>query len=127
MSPIPPDHRVDASGVASPNQLLAGIARRTSDGMLALLAGSGLVAAAILVVAHPEMWPFALPALSVAAFGGWGILDRITEEMRRSGTSTPIVDGFLDGARAFIALAGWCCALGFVALVVWHPLAGVIH
>jgi hypothetical protein len=118
---------MDASGVASPNQLLVDVARRASDGTLALLAGVGLVLAAILIVAQPGWWPFALPALSAAAFGGWGILDRVTREMHRSGTASPVAEGFLDGARAFTALAGWCCALGFVALVIWHPLSGVIH
>ncbi len=127
MALIPPDHRVDDAGVASPNQLLAAAARRASDGALALLAGAGLVVTAIVIVLRPEWWTFALPAISVAAFGGWGILDRIATELRVSDRSSPIVDGMIDGARAFVALAGWCSALAFVALVLWHPLAGVIH
>ncbi|HEY0971573.1 MAG TPA: hypothetical protein VGE02_11455 [Gemmatimonadales bacterium] len=127
MALIPPDHRVDASGAASPNQLLMGAARRASDGALALLAGAGLVVTAVIVALRPEWWPFVLPAISVAAFGGWGILDRVASDMRISGTVSPAVDGMLDGARAFVALAGWCSALAFFALVIWHPLAGVIH
>jgi hypothetical protein len=127
MRSIPPDHRVDATRHATPNQLLAGAARRASDGLLALLTGCGLVVTAVLLMVEPDRWQLALPALVVAAFGGWGILDRVADERRQAGRDDPIVDGLLDGARAFVMLAGWGCGLAFFALVIWRPLAGVIH
>jgi hypothetical protein len=82
--------------------MLAGKARRSSDAVLALLAGAGGIAAVALVATRPAWWAFALPLVSAGAFGIWGILERATAER-----ATPRSAGYdrVVGATQWIAAA----------------------
>lgn len=57
--------------------VLAGRARQASDGRLVLDAASGLVVGALAIAFRPPAWPVVLSAaVSILAFGTWGISDR---------------------------------------------------
>ena len=69
--------------------VLAGAARRKSDGVLAAWAGAGALAAVVIVVALPGWWTLLLLAIGASAFGGWGIVDRELAELSRADATSP--------------------------------------
>lgn len=91
-------------------ELLAQRARNTSDRRLVLDAAIGFVAAATLAVLRPPLWiSLAALALSLGAFGLWGILDREASERTTHGTRARI----LSGTRSAVALVGGVSAAVF--------------
>ena len=57
--------------------VLAARARQASDGRLVLDTASGLVVGALALAFRPPAWPVVLSAaVSILAFGAWGISDR---------------------------------------------------
>ena len=112
MSPLPPDHRLDQHRAPQALDAVARLARSCSDELLALTAGAGLVLAALVVTLLPDYWPAALPALSMAGFGGWGIADRTASDLARRPAPSPIRLGALH------ALSLACAVLGVGAVIV---------
>lgn len=95
-------------------ELLTERARRSSDLRLALDAGLGFVAAALVAVFRPPLWlPLTALAFALGAFGAWGILDRETRDLAPvSGRGRVII-----ATRAIIAVLGVIAAvLGAVSL-----------
>jgi len=125
MSRIPPDHRLDAAPprAASLLAFLAAGARAQTDATLALCVGVGLVVAAVAVGFAPGWGPNALSALAVAAFGGWGIADRVAAERGARGAAPDGVDAALRVARVGLAAGGVLAFLGF-ALTLLALLLG---
>jgi hypothetical protein len=56
--------------------VVAGLARRASDGQLVVAAATGIAAAAVVGLVRPAWWLVALPLLCVGSFGIWGIAER---------------------------------------------------
>ncbi|HEU4628933.1 MAG TPA: hypothetical protein VFS08_04285 [Gemmatimonadaceae bacterium] len=115
MPAIPPDHRVDAAR-PGPLDLLADLARRRSDGALALCAGLGLLGA-VAAAAGTARWPLlAIPALAaaaVAAFGAWGIADRTAAERHLAHDGSDHVDDALRVLRILFGVGGIAATVGF--------------
>lgn len=128
MSRIPPDHRVDAAPprAASLLAFLAAGARAQTDGTLVLCAGVGVVVAAVAVAFVPGWGPLALSALAAAAFGGWGIADRVAAERRTADGDGDRMDAALRGARAGLAVGGVLAFLGFVGSLLAVLLGPII-
>lgn len=133
MSRIPPDHRLDAAPARGPSILafLAAGARAQTDGTLALCAGVGLVVAGVAVVFVPAWGPLALSALAVAAFGGWGIADRVAAERAVDGAragerSGERADGALRAVRVALAVGGVVAFLGFAGTLLAVLLGTII-
>ena len=128
MPRIPPDHRLDAAPprAASLLAFLAAGARAQTDGTLALCAGVGLVVAAVAVVFVPSWAPLALSALAVAAFGGWGIADRVAAERRTRGAAGDATDRALRAARVGLAVGGVLAFLGFAGSLLAVLLGTII-
>jgi hypothetical protein len=68
----PPQHPDDENLFS----LIAGRARRASDGQLVTASAVGVGGAVLIVLASPGWWFAALPLLCVGSFGIWGIADR---------------------------------------------------
>ena len=103
-------------------ELLRRRARASSNVQLALAAGGGVIAALVFAIVRPPVW-FALTcvAVDVAAFGGWGILDREFGD-RDAGSRQATV---LRGARFGTVIVGTVAAVAgtlsllFVAIGRW--------
>jgi hypothetical protein len=94
-------------------ELLAAQARRTSDGRLALSVAIGLVGVSAILLLHPSWWRLVLPLISVAAFGAWGMLDRMAQD-RPMASDTP------TRRAPWIVVAEWSvAALGLLAAVLF--------
>ena len=94
--------------------LLAERARQASDVRLVLDAATGFIAAALVLVFRPPLWfPLTSLALSLGAFGAWGILDREANDATHgAGRHRTVIV-----ARAVIAFLGALAAiLGVVSL-----------
>ncbi|HEV7706462.1 MAG TPA: hypothetical protein VGO46_19350 [Gemmatimonadaceae bacterium] len=89
--------------------MLAARARRASDGVLAALTGIGGVAAIALAAVRPSWWPFALPLVSVGAFGLWGMLERATAE--RGAERSARYDRVVSAAQWIAVAIGVLCAI----------------
>ena len=127
MPRIPPDHRLDGAAPVRGMPLLhflAAGARAQTDGTLALCAGVGLVVAAVAVGVVPSWAPLALSALAVAAFGGWGIVDRIASERAAAGAAAP--GGALRVVCIALAVVGLLAFLGFVGALLAVLLGTII-
>ena len=118
----------DPNGVgaepASLFAMLAGKARRSSDAVLASLAGVGGLAAVALIATRPSWWAFVLPLVSAGAFGVWGILERATAEHE-----TPRSAGYdraIGGAQWLAAAIGTLCAIITVFAVLGFFLGTII-
>ena len=102
----------DASPRAEESLLavLAGAARRKSDGALAVWAGAGALAAVIIGVALPGWWTSLLLAIGAGAFGGWGIVDRELADASRDVASdaprTAQRERWLRAGRVVLAVIG---------------------
>lgn len=98
--------------------LIATLARRASDGQLAIAAMIGIAAAALIGLARPGLWFVALPLLSLGSFGVWGIAERTAIE--RAARIGPAYGGrrALAGVRATAAVVGTLSGtLALLALV----------
>lgn len=128
MSRIPPDHRLDVAPprAAALLAFLAAGARVQTDGTLALCAGVGLVVAALAVAFVPAWGPLALSALAVAAFGGWGIADRVAAERGAAGGADDAAGRALAAARVALAAAGVLAFLGFAGSLLAVLLGTII-
>jgi hypothetical protein len=97
--------------------LLVRRARQASDGRLVLDTASGLVVGSLALAFRPPAWPVVLSAaVSILAFGGWGISDRALRESaagsRRARTLRAVCIAMATlGALGFLALAGTVMAL----------------
>lgn len=115
------DHDVMDAG--SLPALLAERARLASDRRLALEAAVGMLGAVGAAIFKPPLWiPVAGLALCLAAYGGWGILDReVRDVAARGGAASP---GLLT-ARGAVAVIGTLAgilgglSLFFAALGTW--------
>jgi hypothetical protein len=56
--------------------VVAGLARRATDGQLVLAAATGIASAALIGLVRPTWWFLALPLLCIGSFGVWGIAER---------------------------------------------------
>jgi hypothetical protein len=90
---------------------LAARARRSSDAMLASLAGVGVIATLLLVAVRPWWGVYALPLVALGAFGVWGIIDRELADRAAGGRATKY-------RRAFVAAQWLVVALGTIAVLV---------
>ena len=99
--------------------VVAGLARRATDGQLVLAAATGIAAAALIGLVRPTWWFLALPLLCVGSFGVWGIAERTTaERVARLGPSFPgqrALAGVRAAAAAIGTLAGLLALLTLVA------------
>jgi hypothetical protein len=119
---------VDPSSVgsepASLFAMLAGKARRSSDAVLASLAGVGGLSAVALFATRPAWWAFALPLVSAGAFGVWGILERATAE--RVTPRGARYDRAMGVAQWVAAAIGTVCAIVTVFAVLGLLLGRII-
>ncbi|HEY2896532.1 MAG TPA: hypothetical protein VGJ12_05295 [Gemmatimonadaceae bacterium] len=104
--------------------MLAGKARRSSDAVLASLAGVGGLAAVALIAMRPAWWAFALPLVAAGAFGVWGILERATAE-RETPRSTRY-DHAMSAAQWLAAAIGTACAVVTMFAVLGLLLGRII-
>jgi len=104
--------------------MLAGKARRASDGVLASLAGIGGLVALSLTAMRPSWWAFALPLVSAGAFGVWGILERATAE--RETPRSAGYDRAVEAAQWIAATIGTMCAIVAVFAVLGLFLGTII-
>jgi len=99
--------------------VVAGLARRATDGQLVLAAATGIASAALIGLVRPTWWFLALPLLCVGSFGVWGIAERTTaERIARLGPSFPgqrALAGVRAAAAAVGTLAGLLALLALVA------------
>ena len=99
--------------------VVAGLARRATDGQLVLAAATGIASAALIGLVRPTWWFLALPLLCVGSFGVWGIAERTTaERVARLGPSFPgqrALAGVRAAAAAIGTLAGLLALLTLVA------------
>ena len=99
--------------------VVAGLARRATDGQLVLAAATGIASAALIGLVRPTWWFLALPLLCVGSFGVWGIAERTTaERVARLGPSFPgqrALAGVRAAAAAVGTLAGLLALLTLVA------------
>lgn len=127
MPAIPPDHRLEAVSRPGPLDLLAALARRQGDGVLALSAGLGLLAAVAAAVGASR-WPLlALPALAaavVALFGTWGIADRSAAERRLTHADADRVGEALHALCLLLAAAGVTAAVALALALMTLFLGG---
>jgi hypothetical protein len=104
--------------------MLAGRARRSSDAVLASLAGVGGLSAVALIATRPTWWAFALPLVSAGAFGIWGILERATAE--RETPRSAGYDRVVGAAQWIVAAIGTVCAIVTVFAVLGIFLGRII-
>ena len=99
---------------ASLPELLARRARGASDGRLALDVAGGVLGAVAAGLWQPPGWPTLVSAgCCFAAFGLWGIADRVLGERRASGDTAGIATA-LRVVRASAAATGVLAALGLL-------------
>jgi hypothetical protein len=98
----------EANGSETLASVLVRRARQASDGRLVLDAVSGLVVGALALAFRPPAWPVVLSAaVSILAFGTWGISDRALREAEAGSR----------GAHALRALCVATAALGALGVV----------
>jgi len=93
-------------------ELLAGVARRASDGRLVLAAALGLMGVVAIALMAPDWWRWTFPLVSMASFGAWGIADRIVHEQPISGAGASRWTGALRTLCWGAASIGLLAALG---------------
>jgi hypothetical protein len=102
--------------------LVAGLARRASDGQLVVAAAIGIVTATIVGLVWPSWWFAALPLLCIGSFGVWGIAERTSaERLARLGPSfggRRALAGVRIAAAVVGTLAGTLTLLAIVARAV---------
>jgi hypothetical protein len=105
--------------------VLAAGARRATDGQLVLAVVAGLTGGTAILLWALSWWRWTLPLVGVAAFGGWGIFDRVARE--RATSQGPGFGGYrvLFAARWLTALLGGC-ALVAAGLVFMAQALGLM-
>jgi hypothetical protein len=111
----------DREGLIS---MLAGGARRATDGQLVVAVVVGLMGVLAILLWALDWWRWALPLVCVAAFGGWGISDRILRE-RGAEEATSAGRAVLVAARWMTAAIGGC-ALGAAGLAFMAQALGLM-
>lgn len=99
--------------------VLAGAARRKSDGALATWAGTGAVAAIVIGITLPGWWALMLVAICASLFGGWGIVDRELADLAgndASETDVSVRRRVLGSARILLAVLGLAAGVGALLL-----------
>jgi hypothetical protein len=96
--------------------MLGARARRSSDALLASLAGIGVVAAVALAAIRPAWWAFALPLVSAGTFGLWGMLERDIAE--RGVDRSARYDRIVGALQRTAMVIGTLCAIITVFAVV---------
>ncbi len=97
---------------------LAHKARRTSDPVLAFCEFAGFAVAVAISAFSPDRWELALPAVSLGAFGLWGITDHAMSAQGKYVNA--VVELLLEYFRVTVAAAGIAAAIGFgYALTGW--------
>ena len=92
--------------------LVAGLARRASDGQLVIAAAIGIIAAAVVGLVWPSWWFVALPLLAIGSFGVWGIAERTSSErLARLGPS-------FGGRRTLAGIRVTAAIIGMLAGVL---------
>ncbi len=115
LMPLPPrDHRIQVGETPSALRAIARRARSASDGLLVACAVVGLVGATAVVVLWPASWPLALPGLTLAGFGGWGVTDRAVSELSDSAELPASALRALRFLRLASALIGVAALVGFL-------------
>jgi hypothetical protein len=101
-----PQRRSHDSDTETIFAIVARLARRASDGQLVAAAAVGIVAAVVVGLMRPGLWPVALPLLCVGSFGIWGIAERTSAE--RQSRFGPAFGGrrALAGVRMTAAVVG---------------------
>jgi hypothetical protein len=100
----------EANGSETLASVLVRRARQASDGRLVLDAASGLLVGALALAFRPPAWPVLLSAaVSLLAFGAWGISDRALRETEEG-------SGGAHALRALCVAMAIVGALGVVAL-----------
>lgn len=89
--------------------MLAGGARRATDGQLVLALAGGVLGALAIILWALAWWRWSLPLICVACFGGWGICDRIVREGAAG-------EGPFAARRVFLAARWVTAAIGCTAL-----------
>jgi len=103
-------------------EFLKSRARRASDGRLAVDVSAGVLVAAAAMIWRPTGFVVVLSAaVTLAAFGGWGIADREVAERAVSG-GTAFGGQAFRALRAAAAIAG---AIAFIALVLSALMFGL--
>lgn len=98
--------------------LLAQRARRTTDGRLVADAGAGLVVVIAAALWHFRGWHLALfAALCIAAYGSWGITDRILAEHAAAGLAPAREDAMLRMVRGTAAAVGTLSGIALLLAV----------
>jgi len=99
--------------------VLSDQARSRSRGGLWTTAVGGVVNAGLVWWQHPSLSWLAAGFLAVAAYGGWGLLDRSLAARSADPSAAGVPDDALPEMRALIALLGTAAAvwavLGFIA------------
>lgn len=113
--PLPPrDHRIQVGETPSALRAIARRARSASDGLLVTCAVVGLVGATAVVMFWPASWPLALPGLTLAGFGGWGVTDRAVSELSDSAEIPASTLRALRFLRLASGLIGAAALVGFL-------------
>ena len=107
--PVPMHQSADDETLAA---IISARARRTSDGQLAMAVAVGLAGVFAIGILRPGWWRLALPLTTLAAFGAWGIADRVAMERR----ATP---GSRGSLRMFDAIRWTAVIVGTLSLVVF--------
>jgi hypothetical protein len=99
--------------------LLAHRARGASDGRLVLDAAGGLIVGALAVTLRPPGWPVLISAASTfLAFGVWGIVDRMIEDVGIGARTSRVLRAFRAAAAGLGFLSGVGLVLAAMALML---------
>jgi hypothetical protein len=102
-------------------ELLAARARQASDRRLVVDAAVGLLAAIVIVIFKPPLWlPLSALAMTLAAFGVWGIIDR--EASDTTGSHGTV----LRSARVAVMVVGAASAALFGVTLFFALLGPII-
>jgi hypothetical protein len=94
------------------SDVVAALARRASDGLLATLAAAGITGVAIITLFLRQVWWLTPILLGCAAFGAWGIADRERSALGARGMGFRV----LRGVAILVGVAA--AAFGAIALFV---------
>lgn len=111
---LPRDHRIEGGETPSALRAVARWARSASDGMLVACAIIGLTGSAMVVVFWPAFWPLALPGLTLAGFGVWGVTDRMVSELSGVADSPESIIRALHFLRLASGVVAVAALLGFL-------------
>ena len=105
----------------TPLEILASIAKHTSDAVLLCLEIAGLLAIILMIALSPGHITFALPFVAVSAFGLWGIA-----EHRRSGETARSIRSALSVFQLIIVIAGVSAILLLIFAIAGRAIGTII-